>query len=514
LAYYPSLATPYIDWDRRLHARNPLIAEQQELNSAAVGRTRKEHLRQLNPGQKHAFCVVTDAALHSDNKIFFLHGSGGTGKTFVYQSIINYVRSQSQIVLCVASSGIAALLLPGGQTAHSMFKLPIENMNSDSFCAIAKNSQRADLLRKTALVVWDEAGPQHRHAAQALDRTCRDICDIEQPFGGITVVFGGDYRQTLPVVLHGGRDDVVDACLQRSYIWDKVDVLHLTENMRLQSHGTDDDRDFAQWLLDIGRGSSFEPDIDVGSVDIPKALVTHDVEKLQNFVYNGIDSKPLPTPTFFLERSILAPRNADVDETNANILTLMDGDCKCFESADEILQEEGGQDKGADNQIPISNDFLRTIGGPSMAPGVLEVKEGCPLILLRNLSPRNGLCNGTRMVVKRASRRVLEVTLIGGDHDGEPAFIPRIRMNSGEASDIAFKFQRRQFPVRLAFAMSINKAQGQSLKYVGIDLRQEVFAHGQLYVALSRATSRSRLKLLLPEGTYSTKNVVYKDVLL
>lgn len=118
------------------------------------------------------------------------------------------------------------------------------------------------------------------------------------------------------------------------------------------------------------------------------------------------------------------------------------------------------------------------------------------------------------MIVQRMSERVLEVRLIGGDHDGDLALIPRIALNPTDTGEYTFKFRRRQFPVRLAFGMSINKAEGQSVKFVGIDLRVPVFAHGQLYVGLSRATSRRRVKVLLPEGPSRTDNVVYPEVLL
>ncbi|KIK23998.1 hypothetical protein PISMIDRAFT_99678 [Pisolithus microcarpus 441] len=114
------------------------------------------------------------------------------------------------------------------------------------------------------------------------------------------------------------------------------------------------------------------------------------------------------------------------------------------------------------------------------------------------------------------SDRVLEVKILGGDYDGNTAFIPRISLiPSTSTTDFTFLLSRRQFPVRLAFAMSINKAQGQSVKHVGIDLRTPVFSHGQLYVALSRATSSRRVKVLLPsEGGNKTLNVVYPEVLL
>ena len=146
------------------------------------------------------------------------------------------------------------------------------------------------------------------------------------------------------------------------------------------------------------------------------------------------------------------------------------------------------------------------------------MKPGCPLILLRNLASAKGLCNGARMVLLQAMGRVLEVQLIGGDHNGEVALIPRVTLTpSARNSNHAFVLRRRQFPVKLVFAMSINKAQGQSFKHVGVDLRVPVFSHGQLYVALSRATSKSRIKVLLPRDNLvscKTTNIVYPEVLL
>ena len=120
------------------------------------------------------------------------------------------------------------------------------------------------------------------------------------------------------------------------------------------------------------------------------------------------------------------------------------------------------------------------------------------------------------MIVVGMSERVLQVQLIGGDHDGQLALIPRIALTSTSTSDFTFNIRRRQFPVRLAFAITINRAQGQSVKYVGVDLRIPVFTHGQLYVAMSRVTSKKNLKILLPLDNLDsrTNNIVYKEALL
>ena len=110
--------------------------------------------------------------------------------------------------MTVASSGIAALLLPGGRTPHSHFKVPL-NTEEHSICTIKKNTKLSELIEQTALIIWDEAPVNHRHCFEALDLTLRDIMSsrdqalANKQFGGITVVLGGDFRQTLPVITNG-----------------------------------------------------------------------------------------------------------------------------------------------------------------------------------------------------------------------------------------------------------------------------------------------------------------------
>jgi len=214
---------------------------------------------------------------------------------------------------------------------------------------------------------------------------------------------------------------------------------------------------------------------------------------------------------------ILAPRNSDVGDLNRCILELMSGEEEIFLSVDTVI-DEPGIDDGLPGHNTFPAEFLCTLHPPGLPPGELRLKPGCPIILLRNLCPAQGLCNGTRMVVVQTSRRVLEVKLIGGKHNGEHAFIPRITLTPTEGqTGFAFALKRCQFPVNLAFALTINKAQGQSVKKVGIDLRIPVFSHGQLYVALSRATSSQNISVLLPDvdkDTCRTCNVVYPEVLV
>ena len=133
-------------------------------------------------------------------------------------------------------------------------------------------------------------------------------------------------------------------------------------------------------------------------------------------------------------------------------------------------------------------------------------------MLLRNLFPLEGLCNGTRLVLTKLGRRAIEARILGGDFDGQVRFIPRIKLIT-KAAGLPYDISRTQLPVRLCFAMTINKSQGQSFEQIGIDLREPVFTHGQFYVAVSRVTDVHKLTVLLPPGLDKSSNVVYPEVL-
>ena len=152
-------------------------------------------------------------------------------------------------------------------------------------------------------------------------------------------------------------------------------------------------------------------------------------------------------------------------------------------------------------------EFLHTIDLPGLPPHKLHLKPGVPIMLLRNLDPPK-LCNGTRMLVKNLRQHVIEAVILDGPFKKEHVFIPRIPIFSDKLS---FKFKRLQFPVRLSFAMTINKSQGQTLKIAGLDLSSPCFSHGQLYVGCSRVGSRENLFILAPNG--KTTNIVYPEAL-
>ena len=137
------------------------------------------------------------------------------------------------------------------------------------------------------------------------------------------------------------------------------------------------------------------------------------------------------------------------------------------------------------------------------------------MMLLRNIDKKFELCNGTRLIITRMRRFVLEGKVISGSNIGDKVFILRLSLTPFDIK-IPFKFQRRQFPFAVYFGKTINKSQGHSLKNVRIYLSSPIFSHGQLYVAISRVTSRDGLKILITdengESTNVTSNVVYHEL--
>ncbi|GFT89088.1 ATP-dependent DNA helicase [Trichonephila clavipes] len=277
------------------------------------------------------------------------------------------IRKDRNAALAMASSGIAATLLSGGRTAHSVFKLPL------------------NLVREK---------PQR--ATSALDRCLQDIQNNQKLIGGVVVLLAGDFRQTLPVIERGTAADEINACLKASYLWTKIEKLYLTTNMRVQLFSDVESRAYAQKLLEIGEG-------------------------------------PLDT----------------------------------------------------DQEVKFLNS-LDLSGVPSHK---LELKVGVPVLLMRNLdAPR--LCNGTRLRITELGRHIVKATILTGEAKGDNVLIPRIPIIP---NNLPFNFKRLQFPLKVAFSMTINKSQGQTLKVAGIHLASPCFSHGQLYVACSRVSESQNL---------------------
>jgi ATP-dependent DNA helicase PIF1 len=133
-------------------------------------------------------------------------------------------------------------------------------------------------------------------------------------------------------------------------------------------------------------------------------------------------------------------------------------------------------------------EYFNYLELPSLSPRKLQLRVGCPIMLLQNIAPKRGLCNDSQFIITHLKNRVIEAWILTRNHVGEITFIPRINLQP-TTLEIPFKSTRRQFPVKVALAITINKSQGQSVEYVSLDLRTPIFSLDQLHVALSRTTS-------------------------
>jgi hypothetical protein len=416
--------------------------------------------------------------------------------------------------LPVASSGIAALLIDGGRTAHSRFKIPIK-LNETSTCNISRGSKEAYLINTTKLFIWDEAPMMHKFAFEAVDRTFRDITQIDQPFGGKIFIFGGDFRQTLPIIPHATRAEITSASLSQSYIWKYIKIMKLTTNMRLCNlHNSQDNlkqKEFAEFLLQIGNGKypTNQGTENIITLSSDMVMSKGKLIDLIDFVYPDLINNS-GNINYMVGRAILTPKNDDANMISDMVMNKLPGNTIIYPSVDSAELTENSYRQQSQVYPP---EFLRSLKIPDLPPGELKLKVGVPIILLRNLNPSEGLCNGTRLIIRNMQSKVIDAEIITGSHIGKRVFIPRITLSPSD-NNLPFILKRMQFPIRIAFAMTINRSQGQSLYLMGLYLPQPVFAHGQLYVAISRVTTYHHIKILITHNTqeYQTKNIVYHEI--
>nr|XP_009779042.1 PREDICTED: ATP-dependent DNA helicase PIF4-like [Nicotiana sylvestris] len=165
---------------------------------------------------------------------FFIDGPGGIGKSCLYRALLATLRSKGFIALATTSSGVAASILPGGRTAHSRFKIPID-IDQNYSCNISKQSSLAYLIQDAKLSVWDEVSMVKSKMFEVFDLLLNDIMGTHELFGGKVVVSGGDFRQTLPVVRNGKKEDFIRESLLYCNIWNRLEKLQLSENMRAKT---------------------------------------------------------------------------------------------------------------------------------------------------------------------------------------------------------------------------------------------------------------------------------------
>ncbi|GKA05883.1 ATP-dependent DNA helicase PIF1-like protein [Tanacetum coccineum] len=353
LKHIPNM--PYPNEMFTMASYNRLVYDELKYNKPKLIKERKRLYTTLINEQKGIYHTLIEDVNGDQGGMFFVYGYGGTGKTYLYETLSVALRSKGEIVLNVASSGIAALLLEGGRTAHSRFAIII-NVVDDSMCHILADSELAKLIRMAKLIIWDEAPMTHKHCYEAFDRTLRDICQTDpttpndKVFGGKVVLFGGDFRQILPVVTNGN------------------------------------------WILSIGNGTIGGKNNEEATIEFPEDILIPDssdhIGSLIEETYPQLIQN-LYNPTFFQEKSILAPTHALVDMINDRMLKLIPGDEKTYESSDSV----GIVDMDTNfNESLYTGDFLSSIKFAGLPQDSLKLKIGAPVMTRALLASSANVC--------------------------------------------------------------------------------------------------------------------------
>ncbi|CAI0395255.1 unnamed protein product [Linum tenue] len=279
------------------------------------------------------------------------------------------------------------------------------------------------------------------------------------------------------------------------------------------------DMTFTEWVLSVGDGTlptqKIQHTTENDWIQIPSSLLIPEsdnpISDLANIVYHDLPTS-FGSMAYIKQRAIVTPTNQAVSEINSYLLNEIPGDPKTYYSSDTIASENANTSILQEQYPP---EFLNSLSFNGAPEHEITLKPFTPIMLLRNLSPSNGLCNGTRILVTKLGENVIYGLIIGGTLEGSPVAIPRIVLEITNRR-WPFTLRRRQFPIRLCYAMTINKSQGQTLEQIGVLLTRPVFSHGQLYVAISRVRSAKGLHIAVAntDGKYRdfTRNIVYREV--
>lgn len=427
-----------------------LIREEMDFDWQEMRELAQTRRGQYTPEQLAIYNLVMDRVTTGQSLCLFISARGGCGKSFISNGIMAAVRSSQAggcVALAMATTGIAATLLLLGRTYHSRMKAPL-TPSPDGVLSINSQSVLADLIRRAKIILIDEVTMMDRFHLEMMDRTLRDIIAVDQPFGGKIIILSGDFRQTLPVVPGANRAGITDTCINRSSLWNHFTVMELKTNMRKTSTNGVPDADleaYDQWTISIGDGTA--PILEEENlIQLPEELCMEidpqnpviDMDRFCEEIFPRLEQN-YNDQKFLEGRAILAPTNKKVDEINDLLTKKLPGTASTLLSADALTEEE--------DPFRFSVEYLNTLQPSGIPRHKLVLKPGQPLMLLRNLNPKQGLCNGTRLIFIRViGNFVLECKIVG--ENNRKVLIPRITLRPKEGQ-FGFDWARRQFPGKI-----------------------------------------------------------------
>jgi hypothetical protein len=420
-----------------------------------------------NEGQEEVYQTIIDAIDNLDygtSPKFFIQGQGGCGKTTLARKIMAYARSRGNIALGCASTALAATNYDDFTTAHSLFCFPVfeEDEIDESEpprCQMEANPERKELLDAARVIIWDEMICNHKQLYEAAYRET-------ECFKGKVLICMGDWRQIMPIVKSGTRQEVVQACIKCSYLWDEFTILKLTINMRLRGlhselmhqlneHGpifrsSQEYREktealikqtsYGKMILAIGEGRADHEDLDLLNHNdydatqiyrlptIPFHLDTKEgVEQALAWLYpEGFDSNSM------YSSCILAARNDRGDQWNEIVQHMNPNDKVLYKSKDILCEVD---DPYQCLNGMLTTDVLNHYNSNGVPPHELTLKKGDICLVMRNLSKRHGLVTNKRVRILELGSHSIKVQTL--DDIPKVAFIPRIRfkfrLSSGDS---------------------------------------------------------------------------------
>lgn len=383
-----------------------------------------------------------------EGRNLFLTGPAGTGKSYAAGLLFKFLDEMQIFYGKTATTGVAALNI-GGTTIHSWSGMGLADDNGmELLDKVASNSKAVNRIKHCKVLVIDEVSMAKSELMDKLDIVCQFVRDNERPFGGIQVVFVGDFLQLPPVFTKFEKE----AFAFDSQAWReaRVKTIHLTEIVRQH-----DEPHFAKFLNEVRLGTSNNYDV---------------LDDCIGRVFPDDGIRPVR----------LFCKNLDVDAYNKMELDKLPGKSQNYYATDE----------GSD----VWRQFFDK---NSQAPSRLELKVGAQVILLKNLDTANGLVNGSVGVVHKLYESSVEVQFINGIF---PIEVHEWEVKQNELDIVTNMMKkvsvakRKQIPLRLAWALTIHKGQGSTLDRAEINV-SEAFAAGQVYVALSRVRNLKSLRI-------------------
>jgi tRNA A37 threonylcarbamoyladenosine biosynthesis protein TsaE len=450
-----------------------------------------------------------------------IEGAGGMGKTYLTNALVKHYRAEGRIARIAAPTALAATLYEGGMTLHDLFKLNVVKSADDEYVSfVQKHPQRKELLQHCALIMIDEAYNCHINNIAAMIDALQAICETDHPTAHKIICFIGDKHQIAPIV----NDDPSERAAFEASILNLPNYAQIPKIKLKVAYRNKDDTELATFVETVAVGR-VEPhhltENGTPMIPLPAALVrpfTNENDALDFFMNTTAQRAQ------FGNKAIICADNNRVDVLNEQIQSLRVANTSTLCSCDYL------KDAKNDNlDLNSTPEYLHGLNPKDAPPHALKLGVGDIVFLMRNLNKKHRLTNNTRVEVIAVGTRYITVQTLGTNR--QVHLIPRINFTFKMNRSSPIIVNRLQFPLRLAYAITFNKAQGQTLDKVLLDARTRkhrhheshgAFTHGQLYVALSRVQTRASIAILVDprnlikdptngEDTAVTANVVFKS---